>query len=70
MGEPLNNYGPVKAAVAAMTDPQLWALARRHVTVSTVGIIPMIRKMCVDMPVRARARARGAAPSLPPSRAR
>ncbi len=51
MGEPLNNYGPVKHAVAAMTDPGLWGLARRHVTVSTVGIIPMIRKMCTDMPV-------------------
>jgi adenine C2-methylase RlmN of 23S rRNA A2503 and tRNA A37 len=44
MGEPLNNYHAVLAAVRAMLEPRLFGLAPRHVTVSTVGIVPRIRQ--------------------------
>jgi NAD(P)-dependent dehydrogenase (short-subunit alcohol dehydrogenase family) len=52
MGEPLANYAAVVSAVRAMTDSALFSLARRHVTVSTVGIAPRIRDMARDLPVR------------------
>jgi hypothetical protein len=51
MGEPLSNYEAVRSAVAMMTDPRLFGLSRRHVTVSTVGVVPRIRDMARDMPV-------------------
>lgn len=50
MGEPLSNWEPVRAAVGMMTDPRLFGLSRRHVTVSTVGVIPRIRAMAVELP--------------------
>ena len=53
MGEPLQNYAAVTSAVAAMTDPRLFGLARRHVTVSTVGVAARIRDMARDLPVGA-----------------
>ena len=45
MGEPLNNYAAVLAALGPMTDPRGFALAPRHVTVSTVGVVPRIRTL-------------------------
>ncbi|GFH12088.1 predicted protein, partial [Haematococcus lacustris] len=50
MGEPLANYSAVRDAVLALTDPELWGLARRHVTISTVGVLPRIRQLHQDMP--------------------
>ena len=50
MGEPLNNYGAVRAAVAAMTDVQRFRLAPSCVTVSTVGVIPRILDLARDLP--------------------
>ncbi|MEW5297463.1 MAG: hypothetical protein WDW36_000669 [Sanguina aurantia] len=50
MGEPLNNYDQVRAAVATMTDSQFFRLRRKHVTVSTVGIIPRIKQLAEDLP--------------------
>ncbi|KAG2482924.1 hypothetical protein HYH03_018202 [Edaphochlamys debaryana] len=50
MGEPLNNYEPVRAAVAMMTDSKGFGLKRRHVTVSTVGVIPRIKQLAEDLP--------------------
>lgn len=52
MGEPLSNYEPVRAACLMMTDGRLFGLSRRHVTVSTVGVIPRIRQLSTDLPVR------------------
>lgn len=49
-GEPLNNYAAVCAAVQQMTDPRLFALSRRHVTVSTVGVVPRLAQMAADLP--------------------
>jgi adenine C2-methylase RlmN of 23S rRNA A2503 and tRNA A37 len=51
MGEPLSNYEAVRSAVSMMTDPRYFALGRRHVTVSTVGVVPRILQMAADMPV-------------------
>jgi adenine C2-methylase RlmN of 23S rRNA A2503 and tRNA A37 len=51
MGEPLSNYEAVRSAVQMMTDPRYFGLGRRHVTVSTVGVVPRILQMATDMPV-------------------
>lgn len=50
MGEPLQNYPAVLAAVRMMVDSRLFGLSPTHVTVSTVGVIPYIRKMTQDIP--------------------
>ena len=50
MGEPMANYGPVWASVKALHDEL--GLSSRHLTISTVGIVPGIRKlMGEDLPV-------------------
>ena len=47
MGEPLANYNAVLGAVRRMTDPSPagLGLAQRHVTVSTVGLVPAMRRL-------------------------
>ncbi|MCV6970901.1 23S rRNA (adenine(2503)-C(2))-methyltransferase RlmN [Mycobacterium bohemicum] len=47
MGEPLANYARVLAAVRRITDPppQGFGISARSVTVSTVGLVPAIRKL-------------------------
>lgn len=50
MGEPLNNYDAVKAAVGMMTHPRAFGLRRKKVTVSTVGVVPRLLQMADDMP--------------------
>jgi len=44
MGEPLYNFDNVKAALAIVTDGNGLALSRRRVTLSTAGVVPMIKK--------------------------
>jgi 23S rRNA (adenine2503-C2)-methyltransferase len=50
MGEPLANYRNVLAAVRRITDPQPHGLglSQRHVTVSTVGLMPAIRRLTCE----------------------
>ena len=48
MGEPLLNYDNMKGAIHYMLDQNGFSLSRRHVTVSTSGIIPGIQKMIDD----------------------
>lgn len=50
MGEPLNNYENVKAAVEFMVDNKRFALSARQVTVSTVGVLKYMRKLSEDLP--------------------
>ncbi|HEY1330786.1 MAG TPA: 23S rRNA (adenine(2503)-C(2))-methyltransferase RlmN [Actinomycetota bacterium] len=50
MGEPLANYRPVRDAIARLLDPAGMDLGARHVTVSTVGIVPGIRRLARDHP--------------------
>jgi len=44
MGEPFLNTGPVRDSIHRLTDPEGFGLGGRHITVSTVGIAPQIRK--------------------------
>jgi 23S rRNA (adenine2503-C2)-methyltransferase len=44
-GEPLLNYEPVLAALRIMLDANGMALAPRHVTLSTSGIVPAIERL-------------------------
>jgi len=50
MGEPLANYRSVLAAVRRITDPGPAGLgiSQRSVTVSTVGLVPAIRKLAAE----------------------
>ncbi|HEU5126488.1 MAG TPA: 23S rRNA (adenine(2503)-C(2))-methyltransferase RlmN [Glycomyces sp.] len=47
MGEPLANWARLKSALRLITDPvpDGVGLSARHVTVSTVGLVPAIRKL-------------------------
>jgi 23S rRNA (adenine2503-C2)-methyltransferase len=45
MGEPLLNLDAVLAAVAALNDPRRFGLGARHITVSTSGVVPGIRRL-------------------------
>jgi 23S rRNA (adenine2503-C2)-methyltransferase len=42
MGEPLANLDAVMDAVAILNDPQGFGLGHRHITISTVGLVPQI----------------------------
>ncbi len=44
MGEPFHNYDAVMGAVALLNDPHGFALGIRHITISTVGLVPQILK--------------------------
>ncbi len=50
MGEPLANYAAVVAAVRRLTDPAPGGLglAQRHVTMSTVGLVPAMRRLAAE----------------------
>jgi 23S rRNA (adenine2503-C2)-methyltransferase len=47
-GEPLLNYEPVMAALGIMLDANGMALASRHVTLSTSGIVPGIERLAQE----------------------
>lgn len=49
MGEPMNNYVAVVQAVQTMTG-RCFRLSPKHITISTVGIIPRILSLKVDLP--------------------
>ena len=51
MGEPLLNYEAVVRAIRVMTDPQGLGLSTRRVTLSTVGILPKLRRLLDDVNV-------------------
>ena len=44
MGEPFANYNNVAAAIRTIMEPDGLGLGSRHITVSTVGIVPGIRR--------------------------
>jgi 23S rRNA (adenine2503-C2)-methyltransferase len=50
MGEPMANYPAVIGAVRRMTDPSPGGLglSQRHITVSTVGLVPAIEKLTAE----------------------
>ena len=45
MGEPLHNYDNVLQALRILNSPDGFNLGARHMTVSTVGLVPAIRKL-------------------------
>lgn len=50
MGEPFLNYDSVAEAVRTLTDPELIGLGQRHISVSTAGHVPGIRRFARDFP--------------------
>jgi len=42
MGEPFHNYAAVMDAVRLLNDPHGFGLGHRHITISTVGVVPKI----------------------------
>ena len=45
MGEPLLNLDRVLASIEALNDPARFGLGARHITVSTSGVVPGIRRL-------------------------
>jgi len=45
MGEPLLNLDRVLEAIAALNDPRRFGLGARHITISTSGVVPGIRRL-------------------------
>jgi len=53
MGEPLANYNALMQALRGLADPETFALSARSITLSTVGLVPMIDRLAAeDLPVR------------------
>lgn len=52
MGEPLDNYQELLKACRLMVDPFAFGLSMHKVTVSTSGLVPYIKKLGRDLPVR------------------
>lgn len=50
MGEPFLNYDSVAEAVRTLADPDLIGLGARHISVSTAGHVPGIRRFAKDFP--------------------
>lgn len=50
MGEPLANERHVFASLALLTDLSAFGLGARHITVSTVGLVPGIRHLTLAHP--------------------
>jgi len=51
MGEPLYNYDNVAAATKIVMDPEGLALSRRKITLSTAGVVPVIRRCGAELAV-------------------
>jgi 23S rRNA (adenine2503-C2)-methyltransferase len=52
MGEPLDNFDEVVKACKVMIDPLYFGLSKHRVTVSTSGLVPEIRRLGQELPVR------------------
>ena len=50
MGEPLANRRETFRAISLLTDPTAGGLGSRHITVSTVGLVPGIRALAAEHP--------------------
>lgn len=48
MGEPLKNYDSVIKSINILSDPNLFNLSQRRITVSTVGIVEGIKRLCTE----------------------
>src|SRR5690606_1546097 len=52
MGEPLYNYDNVAKAVTIIMDDEGLAISRRRITLSTSGVVPMIKRVGDELGVR------------------
>jgi 23S rRNA (adenine2503-C2)-methyltransferase len=52
MGEPLFNYDNVAEALKIVMDPGGLAISRRKITLSTAGVVPMIRRCGAELGVK------------------
>ena len=52
MGEPLYNYDNVAAALAILMDGEGLGISRRRITLSTAGVVPMIRRCAAELGVK------------------
>merc|ERR1719350_1498669 len=50
MGEPLENYENVTSAIRNFVEQKLFGMAPSAITVSTVGIVPMMRRLMEELP--------------------
>lgn len=48
MGEPMLNYDAVISSIRDMNDPHKLGIAARHITVSTSGVIPGIKRLTAE----------------------
>jgi 23S rRNA (adenine2503-C2)-methyltransferase len=48
MGEPLANYQATLDAIAILRSPEAFDLGARRITVSTVGLVPMMRRLAAE----------------------
>ena len=48
MGEPFHNYDAVMDAVRLLNDPYGFGLGHRHITISTVGLVPQIDRFAAE----------------------
>jgi 23S rRNA (adenine2503-C2)-methyltransferase len=51
MGEPLYNFDNVAAAMRIVMDPEGLSISRRRITLSTAGVVPMIRRCGAELAV-------------------
>jgi 23S rRNA (adenine2503-C2)-methyltransferase len=51
MGEPLYNYNNVAAALQTVMDPEGLSISRRKITLSTAGVVPLIRRCGAELKV-------------------
>ena len=51
MGEPLYNYENVAEALKIVMDPEGLSISRRKITLSTAGVVPMIRRCGAELGV-------------------
>ena len=52
MGEPLFNYDQVAKALRIIMDPEGIAISKRRITLSTSGVVPMIRRVGAELGVK------------------
>ena len=51
MGEPLYNFEAVKSALHIFLDPEGIAISRRRITLSTAGVVPLMRRCGAEIGV-------------------
>ena len=50
MGEPMDNYDGVAAAIRSLCNNNICAMAKNKLCVSTVGVVPNMRRLFTEMP--------------------